>query len=329
MTIIRGRFRHLSLCGLAVLFLSVIPHIVKTGYYIHLFIYAFLFATLAMSFNLVFGYTGMMSLAHGAFFAVGGYVSGIVGKKLGMPFYLDFLASAVIVGAFAFGLGFATLRLAKETFVIATLAFYFVGTIVAAQWVSVTEGAMGIQDIPPPQLTIPYCADIRFTSRTSMYYLTLVFACLAVYLCVQLVNSPLGRVLVGIREDELLAEACGIDTFKYKLLVFTVGSIIAGMVGTLYVHYETLVSPSIFDFYYTSRVLVMTLVGGAGTIGGVLVGVVGTIVVAELLRFAPELREVLFGATLILVALFMPRGAGERIGSAVGWLRKKTHQGHF
>ena len=227
--------------------------------------------------------------------------------KAGLPFLIDFLFSGIVAGVVAIIVGIPALRFSKTSLVMVTLAFLVVAQITANNWVSFTGGPNGIPNVP--HVAIPWFSSISLSvSRLGEYYLALVFTLLVIYFCIRLVRSRIGRILVAIREDETLGKLFGINCFKYKLLIFVVGAVIAGATGSLYAHYITFVGPSIFSMDYTTRLLIMVTVGGLGTIGGVIAGSVLFTFIPEFLRVAQELREFLFGIIFTCVLLFLPKG---------------------
>ena len=189
-----------------------------------------------------------------------------------------------------------------------TLAFFLICYVVANQWVAVTDGPAGIDSIPAPSFVLPVFGQINIAGRQANYYASLSFLAFVVFVALRITRSRLGRVLVAIREDEVLAQSVGINIFKYKLIIFILGSSMAGMVGNLFAHYIGVVGPDIFDFFFVVRVLIIVIAGGAGTIVGVLVGAVVFTILPEVLRIASELREFLFGVVFTLVMLYMPTG---------------------
>jgi branched-chain amino acid transport system permease protein len=267
-----------------------------------------IFAVLALSFNLVWGYTGIVSLSHTAFFGIGAYCAGLLATRTGMPFWIDFPASGLVAGLIAFLVGIPALRFSKTSLVMVTLAFLVVVQVAVNNGGSYTGGPNGIPNIP--HVTIPFLSvqNVWIAAKAVDYYLCLLYALVVVYFSNRLVRSRIGRVMIAIREDEFLAQSFGVNCFKYKLLIFVVGAVIAGSAGSLYAHYITFVGPSIFSMDYATRLLIMVMVGGLGTIGGVIAGSVLFTFIPEFLRVAQELRELMFGVTFTLFLLFMPRG---------------------
>ena len=306
-----GNYRRLRrpLLVLALVLLLLVPLVLRESpYQLHLLVTMWMFIALAMGFNLIWGYTGLLSLSHIAAFGIGAYTAAIFSTKLGLPFWLDVIAAGALAGVVAFLVGIPALKMKRASFVMVTLAFFLIMQVVANQWVAVTNGPSGIDSIPHASLPLPFIGTFTFSTRAANYYLNMFYALSIILLSIRIVRSRVGRVLIAIREDEFLAQSFGVNIFKYKLMIFVVGSVTAGIVGSLFAHYIRFVGPEIFDFFYVVRLLIIVIAGGAGTIGGVLVGGVIFTILPEVLRIASELRELMFGVVFTLVMLYMPMG---------------------
>jgi branched-chain amino acid transport system permease protein len=308
--------------------LILLPLFLRDSLYeLHILVMTCIFIALAMGFNLVWGYTGLLSLSHTAAFGIGAYTAAVFATKLGIPFWLDLPAAGLLAGVTAFLVGIPALKMARTSFVMVTLAFFLIMQIVANQWVVVTNGPSGIVSIPPAKLVLPILGAVEFASRTANYYLNLGYALFVTFLSVRIIHSRVGRVLIAIREDELLAKSFGVNIFKYKLIIFVLGSITAGIVGSLFAHYLTFVGPEVFDFFYVTRLLIIVIAGGSGTIGGVIIGGIIFTILPEVLRIASELREVMFGIVFTLVMLYMPSGIVGKWNDLRALIREKLGYG--
>jgi branched-chain amino acid transport system permease protein len=299
--------------GLLVVFLVLLPtQLQRERYYMHLLILICLFVSLSMSFNLVWGYAGLLSLAQAGFMGIGAYTTA-------NNFFIDFVAALAVSAVLAFILGIPALRLARTSFVMVTLAFFLVLYVISQNWNALTNGAMGIAGIAPARFVLPGGLDFSLATRFENYYLFLTYTIIVIAVVVRIVHSRVGRVLVAIRQDEILAQSFGVNIFKYKLLVFVIASTLAGGVGSLYAHYISFVGPQMFDQYWNTRMILITVVGGRGSIVGVAISGVFFTLLPEYLRFAQELREVAFGIAFTIAVALMPRG----IVVAVQQLRKR------
>ncbi|WIW70714.1 branched-chain amino acid ABC transporter permease [Anaerosinus gibii] len=246
---------------------------------------------MAASLNLINGYTGQFSLGHAGFMAVGAYVSAIITVKFQLPFLL-----AIVVGALASGLlglliGLPTLRLNGDYLAIATLGL---GEIIRITILNIpyVGGASGFMGIP------------RYTNFAWAF-----FVCLfTLFFIKNLVNSSHGRACISIRENEIAAEAMGIDTTKYKVLAFTIGAAFAGVAGALFAHYFYIAHPASFTFMMSFNYLTMVVMGGLGSITGSVAGAVILTFVSAALASWPEWRMIVYSLVLILLMIYRPQG---------------------
>jgi branched-chain amino acid transport system permease protein len=277
------------------------------SYALHAVIIALIFLLPAHGLNLLVGYTGLLSLAQAAFFGIGAYTSALMALHLGTPFYLNLLASALAAAAVALPLGIPALRLRDTSFVMCTLGFVIIGQAIAKNWISVTRGDMGLSAIPKPYFSLGP-ASFTVSGTVGFYYLVLAIAALATLAIYLIVRSAAGRNMIAIRENETLAESVGIPTWHYKLVVFMISAAFAGLGGCIYAHYLTVVSPLTFQMYYSTTMLIIVLVGGAGTITGIVFGSLIFVGLSEGLRVAPELRMIAYGLCLLVIVFWFPKG---------------------
>jgi branched-chain amino acid transport system permease protein len=246
---------------------------------------------LAVSLNLITGFTGQFTLGHAAFMSIGAYVSAIATAKLGMPFFVGVLLAAVAAALAGMLIGIPTLRLKGDYLAIATLGF---GEIVKIIWLN-TEyvgGASGFNDIP------------QYTSFTWVFFAILV----TIVLIKNFINSDGGRACIAIREDEVAAEAMGVNTTYYKVLAFIVGAVFAGVAGALYANYFYFIKPDSFGFMKSIDILVIVVFGGMGSISGSIVGAVALSLISLFLQNIPELRMVVYSLILFVIMVYRPQG---------------------
>jgi len=287
--------------------LLLVPYILD-NYYLHLIIIISVYVILTSSFNLVAGYTGQLSLAHAAFFGVGGYASANLVMKMGISFWLALPIAAAVAALLGFLIGYPSLRVKKHYLVMVTLAFAEIMRLIFNNEVELTGGPDGIPNIPSPNSFSLGIWTIDFSSKVAYYYLALIITLLTLFALFRIVNSSTGRILVSIRENEILSESMGINVMKYKLFSFTVGSAFAGIAGSLYAHYISCISPDAFSFMVMTNILIMTMIGGAGTILGPVIGSITMTFVSEYLRILPAFRWIIYGSVLIIIVIFMPQG---------------------
>jgi branched-chain amino acid transport system permease protein len=195
--------------------------------------------------------------------------------------------------------------------VIVTLSFTLLAQLVATKWTDLTRGAMGLPGIPTATLF-----GIPVTGKIAWYYFVLGITLVSLAFFTFLVRSRLGRAILTVREDEILAQAAGIHTWKVKLYTFAISGLLGGVAGSCYAHYITFIDPAVFDFYYMENLLIMVILGGAGTVWGVVAGAAIFNVVPELLRIHPELRTFLYGIVLLVAVSVAP-------GGLAGWVRDR------
>ena len=291
----RKVLRSLLLIAVTLLAYLLIDYFGRVGildaYYMQILTWVGINVIMGVSLNLINGITGQFSLGHAGFMAIGAYVSAYFTKMLGLPFGIALIAGAL---AAAFGgllVGIPTLRLKGDYLAIATLGF---GEIIRVAIVNleVVGGPRGIPGIP--QYT-------NFLWVFAMAVFTIVFIS-------NLGNSRHGRALIAIREDETAADTMGIDTTKFKITAFVIGSMFAGLAGGLYAHRITYIDPSQFDFMKSIESLVIIVLGGLGSITGAVIAAVVVTFLPEVLRFVQNYRMVIYSLMLILIMLFRQKG---------------------
>jgi branched-chain amino acid transport system permease protein len=280
-----------------------LPLLLPGPYHRHVLVLAGLFTLMALGFDLVLGYLGELSLGHAAFFGIGAYTTALLTRNFGVPFPLDLLLAGLFTGIAGLLIGAPSLRLRGPYFAIVTFGFAEILHLVALNWTSLTRGPMGLPDIPHPQL-----GPFRITTELGYYYLVLALIGVAMLATRRLLESTVGHAFLAIRENEELASAAGIPTFRFKLLAFVIGMIFAGAAGSVYARYVHFVDPTALSFYYTVTVVSMVIVGGQGSIAGTTLGALVFTLVPEYLRVAERARLVIFGALLMLAIVFMPDG---------------------
>jgi ABC-type branched-subunit amino acid transport system permease subunit len=280
---------------------AVVPR--QQRYILHVLIFTALFAALALSYDLVVGHVGSLSLAHPAFFGIGAYTAAIVATRIGWPFLVAVLGAVLAAAVVAALVGVPLFRLAEHAFAVGTLGLALVASVVANNWVEVTRGPLCITGIPKPRL-----GALTITTLPAFYWLALVALLAVVLLYRGLTTFRLGRAFHAVRDNEPLAGAAGIDPLKYRLLAFTLAAAIAGGIGALYVHYLSVMCPEEMTVALTVNLLVIVFLGGVGSLRGVLVGAVLFTALPEILRLAPTWRLVIYGALLLLVVIRSPGG---------------------
>jgi len=283
--------------------LILIPQL-ASSYIVYVVVIAMLYAMLTASYDLMTGYTGPLSFCPAAFYGLGAYTSALLTLKTGMSFWLAFPISSVSVFLFGAVIGYPALKLRGHYFAVTTFFFGHFVYLVLLNSRKLTNGPLGLRGIQPPDSLF----GIDFGGMTASYYLVLFFGLLTVAFCYFIINSGVGKYFVSIRENEDLAEAVGINTWFYKVLAFSISAGLAGMAGSLFAHFFRLLHPSTFAWMTSEMIVIMALVGGLGTLIGPIIGAGVVTFFLELMRFAPELRFIIWSIMLILVLLIEPKG---------------------
>jgi len=279
-------------------------------YLIHILIISGIYIILTLSLNLIVGYTGLAALGHIAFAAVGAYTSSLLALNFGISPWIGLLIGAILASILGLIVGFPSLKLKGDYLALATFGLGIIVYSIAKNWVSLTRGPMGLPGIP--QFSV-----FGYEISSVWSYLILVSAfVLITYLAIRnITNSPFGRILKGIREDEIAILAMGKDVNKHKLIVFVVGAFFAGIAGSLYAHYITFIDPSSFTVMESIAVLLMVVFGGMGSLKGSFIGASILVIFPELLRFlgmpsgvAAPLRQMIYGLLLIILMVWRPQG---------------------
>lgn len=279
-------------------------------YLLHILVISGIYIILTLSLNVIVGYTGLPVLGHVAFSCVGAYTSSLLALHYGITPWVGLLAGGGLAILFGILIGFPSVRLNGDYFALATFGFGVIVYSIAKNWVSLTRGPMGLPGIP--QFSI-----FGYSLSVTWSYLLLVaaFAVITIFVLSRIVDSPYGRVLRSIREDETASKVLGKNTNKYKLQVFMVGAFFAGIAGSLYAHYITFIDPSSFTVMESITILLMVIFGGMGSIPGSIIGAVILVVFPELLRFiglpsaiAATTRQMLYGMLLVGLMIARPQG---------------------
>jgi branched-chain amino acid transport system permease protein len=279
-------------------------------YLLHILILVGIYVILSLSLNLITGYTGLLSIAHAAFYGVGAYVAALMALNWHSPFWVNIVCAIILSGLLGALVGIPSLRIRDDYFVIATFAFQVITFSILNNWVSFTGGPMGLPGIPQPEV-------FGWTVSSHLGFLLLVgFLCaLTLLVCRRIVRSPFGRVLKAVREDEVFAQAAGKNVAAYKVLVFVIGASMAAVAGAMYAYYITFIDPTSFTVMESIFIISIVIIGGAGSLWGPVVGAVVLVTLPELLRFvglpsavAANVRQILYGGALVAFMMWRPQG---------------------
>jgi branched-chain amino acid transport system permease protein len=296
----RFRFRtSWALVLVALVIALLVPFLVQT-YWLHVLIVAYFYAILASSWSLLAGYAGQFSFGHMAFMAIGGYTSGVLGRFLDLPPLPGILLGTLAAGLAGWAIGALCLRFKASYLALFTIAFSEILRMLIRGEPQITRGDHGLHVAPL------FGPDV--ISRVPYYYTMLAVLVACILFMYWLANSRIGLFLRAIREDEEAAAARGVDVVRYKVLTFVLTSMIAGLAGTFFAHYVTILTPNIMIIPQMGLVIAMAIIGGvesllAAALGGMIIQVS-----LEVLREFGAWRLVIFGALLVITLRFARNG---------------------
>lgn len=295
------------------LILALLPIFIRNEYYLNILTICLIYATLATTWNLLVGYTGILSFGHQAFYGLGAYFSAIITIKLQLSPWLGLLLGGCFAGFLSLAIGIPCLRLRIAPYVaIATLAFSEIMLVICRNWVSLTRGEMGLWGIPTfSDFSMLGLFDVKFSggAKISYYYVMLAIFIITMVVIYFQLSTKIGIALKSIREDQDAAASLGVNITRYKLTAFITSSFFAGVTGSFYAHYLSIIEPgAVFSVAEMVEVVAITLVGGIGTFLGPTLGAFTLIIGLEALRMVADYRMMIYGATLVLLILLMPNG---------------------
>jgi branched-chain amino acid transport system permease protein len=312
-----ARWVQIAVVAAVVLFAASIPQLGST-FYVSLGLSMLTYGLLAMSLDLIAGYTGLISLGHASFLGVGAY--GIAyGLKLGMDpgVAIGFALAAVLVVALLFGL--VAVRVKELTFVILTLALGQIVWGLAYRWVSVSGGDNGL-----PVSGRPGLGPIDLTDNSAFYYFVLGVFVVCAVLMWTVVRSPFGLSLRGIRDNEARMRTLGYNVALHKYLAFIISAFFAGVAGILFAFYNLYVSPTMIDFAHNGTVVQMVIVGGMGTLWGPLVGAIVIVLLQQFVSIYVQRWVTVLGILFVLVVLFARTGLWGGMLNLIRWITQRA-----
>jgi branched-chain amino acid transport system permease protein len=278
----------------------------------------FIFAIFAMSLDLLLGFTGLMSLGHAAFFGLGAYAVAVLGTQFGIDAWIGVAAGIALAAAAAGLIGWFCVRTGGVTFLMLTLAFSQLVFTVALKWRDVTGGSDGLAVAEKPSFF-----GFDLSNSLVMYYMALAFFVLVFAGLRRLINAPLGRVFVGIRENEPRMMAVGYPTRAYKLISFTISAAIAGLAGGLYAIFNGFISADALYWTASGDVLIMTMLGGAGTLIGPAIGAGVFLLMKNVVSSYSDHWLAIIGGIFICCVMFFPGGIWGTLRQ-LRWRERKT-----
>ncbi|MCP4565479.1 MAG: branched-chain amino acid ABC transporter permease [Bosea sp.] len=274
-----------------------------------------IYGLLAVGYNLLFGYTGLLSFGHAAFFGAGAYVTGIAIGQFGLPWYAAVLLGIAVGGLLAFVIGLLSIRTRGIYFSMVTLALAQLVYYTALQASSWTGGENGLRGFTVARLDL-FGWTIDFLDPVKKYYVLMVFAAAALWLVSRILNSPFGAVIEAVRENETRARACGYDIERTKLIAFTLSGLICALAGTLSALHLAIVPLDSLHYQTSGMIVMMTLLGGAGSFFGPFVGALAFLLMEDVVSLWTSHWQIVVGSVFILFVLFLPKGIW---GTALAW----------
>jgi len=279
-------------------------------YFLHILILIAIYQTLALSLDLLVGHTGLLSVAHAAFFGIGAYSSAILTTNLHAPAVLGLFVGTSFAALLSAAIALPTLRLHEDYFVIGSFSFQVIVTSLFNNWTSLTNGPLGISAIPHPQI-------VGYNLNTKVSYLiaSVILLALSQRISKRVTWSPFGRILHAIREDSVLPATQGKNLLGIRMRIFALSAALAAAAGSIFAHYITYIDPTSFTVMDSILIVTMIVFGGAGTTLGPLIGAAILILVPEVLRFvgiptelAGNAKQLMYGLVLLSCILYRPKG---------------------
>ncbi|MCA8906563.1 MAG: branched-chain amino acid ABC transporter permease [Rhodospirillaceae bacterium] len=281
---------------------AFVPGLLPNLFYVHIANLTLLSGIFALSLWIIYS-VGQLSFGHAAFAGVGAYMSALLSMRLGVPPAIGVIIACLATAGMAVLLGAVILRLRGVYFVLVTFLFGQMFTLLALNWSDLTNGANGLISIPA--ITV---GGFSFGPRPVFFYLAFAVFLAVLLFAWGLKRSTFGRAFDSIHQNIDLAESCGIDTARYQVIAFAIGSGIAGLGGALTAHYIRFVSPDTFTFHNSVAFITMLVVGGRSLFWGAVIGAAVITPLPELLRDFEGLQHIIYGAILILVLRTLPGG---------------------
>jgi len=290
--------------------LFLVPLAIHNEVALTILVFTFILGILAVSFNLIFGYTGQLSMFHAAAFGIAAYATHLSMAHLGVSFWTGGIIAILIVTVISLVVGTICFRfrLKEFYFAIVTLAFSEIVRLVILNWSSFTNGTLGINLTEKPMLWLPGSGLVPVEGTRMWYYLALVALILSVFVCTRVVHSWMGRCFAAIRLNDELADTLGINVFRYKLTSFLIGNAGAAVAGALYAYYISYIEPNYLSIEQSLAIIAMVLLGGRQPVAGPIVGAFVLTALPHVIEFSAEVRVLVYGLILILTILLMPRG---------------------
>jgi branched-chain amino acid transport system permease protein len=280
-------------------------------YILHIIIIINIYIILVISTNLLVGITGLLSLGQAAFYGISAYLTAFAVIYLKLSFFPAIIFVIFLTAITGLILAYPSLRLKGDYFILATMGFQLIVFTILYNWVSVTKGSYGISGIQSPNII----SNIKLDGLWSFFIFSSILSSIVILIFFKLVNSPFGRILKGIRDDEIIILSIGKNITNYKIWAFVISSGFISFAGFIFATYISYIDPTSFTLNESIFIMAAVIIGGTGNIKGSIAGAIFVILLPELLRFiglpdsiAANLRQIIYGLLIILIMRFRPQG---------------------
>jgi len=294
-----------------------LPLFVHSEYHMFILTNAAIFSSVVISLNIAFGLCGVFSLGHAAFFGIGAYTTAICLTRIHMPWLIALLAGGVLSALAGVLIGVPSLKVRSFYLAVTTQGFNAIVHLCLVNWISLTHGADGFPNIPPPSIG-PY----RIASSDGKYIVSVIIMLLLVWMFSRLKNSRIGRAFQAIKDSEIAAAACGgVDVHYFRVLAFAISAFVGGIAGGLFASVIGYISPDTFTGAQSTLIISMLLVGGAGSIWGPVLGSFFLQILAESMKFLADSYMAIYSLFVVIMALRVPGGLDALLRMVAGRLR--------
>lgn len=296
---------HLTIFGVCLFLFPLLARWISFfEHYVDVMVFVGIYSLVTVGLCLLMGYAGQISLGHASFFGLGAYVSGVITARYGVNPWFCMLLGMVVSGGVAFIIGAPSLRLRGHYLAMATLAFCIIITVIFNESIAFTGGPDGLAFIPGISI-MGYALD----SVVKYYFFVWSVVLMVLLLCLNIIQSRVGRALRSIHGSELAASAVGVNVAKYKIYVFVLSAVVASVAGSLYAHYLNFINPASFDLFVSIKLLIMIILGGIYSLWGAILGaVLITFLSYEWLHYFEEAEVMVYGAIVLIIVIFLPGG---------------------
>jgi branched-chain amino acid transport system permease protein len=290
--------------------LFAVPLVLHNEVALTILVFTFILGMLAVSFNLIFGYTGQLSMFQAAAFGIGAYATELSMVHLAVSFWIGIVIAVFIVSVISSCIGAVCFRfrLREFYFAIVTLACSEIVRLIILNWSSFTNGSLGINLTETPTLWLPSRGVVPVVGTRMWYYLALISLIIMVFICTRVVRSWMGRCFAAIRLNDELADTLGINVFRYKLVSFLIGNAGAAVAGALYAFYLSYIEPNYLSIEQSLAIIAMVLLGGRQPLAAPILGAFVLTALPHVIEFSAELRILTYGLILIFTILLLPSG---------------------